>query len=178
MWKPHNPEIEIGVDPCQHALYRDHDPACLYQAVRWPRAFGRSRHGEFPVVVAREHFRALGYTVWAAEPELPDGDGFILAAYPGKRRRRHPAYTRMEQILGTEVVRELNGIADVEKRRLTGNAGGGDPDLFVFSGSDRFFVEVRWRDQITEKQCVTFPLIERFCNVEIKMGRLCERDIS
>jgi len=74
----------------------------------------------------------------------------------------------MEGFFGADVLRELNQRADVEKRKLTGNSGGGDPDLFVFRRSECFFVEVKWRDQITKKQRVTFPLIEQFCNVEVR----------
>jgi len=160
MWKPRHGELEIRADPSQYSLYREGDPRCLYHVVRWPRLVGRGKHGEFPLVVAREHFRGFGYTVWASEPELPEGGGFILVAYPGKRRTSHPAYTRMERIFGSAALAELNRAADMEKRRLTGNAGGGDPDLFVFSPSERFFfVEVKWRDQVTTKQQATFRLM-------------------
>jgi hypothetical protein len=43
-----------------------------------------------------------------------------------------------------------------------------DPDLFAFrpgAPADRFFVEVKHHDQITEKQRVAFPLIEQLCPV-------------
>jgi len=53
--------------------------------------------------------------------------------------------------------------------------GGGDPDLFVFNGRERFFVEVKWKDHITEKQRVTFPFIESHCGVKIKIARNFER---
>jgi hypothetical protein len=173
MW-PEHLEITIPVDPLQYALYRDGDPRCLYHAVRWERQRGRSRKGEFPVVVARKYFRDRGYTVWAAEPELPNGDGFILMAYPGKRRRGHPAYKRMESVFGADVLHALNESADVVKRMHTANAGGGDPDLFVFKGVERFFVEVKWRDHITKKQRLTFPLIEKYCKVPVRVVRIRE----
>ncbi|OGP56521.1 MAG: hypothetical protein A2162_10560 [Deltaproteobacteria bacterium RBG_13_52_11b] len=40
----------------------------------------------------------------------------------------------------------------------------GDPDLFVYNENirDRFFVEVKENDQITDNQKVLFPLIEEF----------------
>jgi hypothetical protein len=40
----------------------------------------------------------------------------------------------------------------------------GDPDLFVYNEStgDRFFVEVKENDQITDNQKVLFPLIDKF----------------
>jgi hypothetical protein len=56
------------------------------------------------------------------------------------------------------------------KRRLTGNRGGGDPDLFVHrpaSSQDRFFVEVKHHDRLTRKQMATFPLIRRLCPVAV-----------
>ena len=174
-WQPRRGEIPLPFPLGQYGLYRSASSACVYP--RWPRSVGRSKHGEFPVVVAREHFRNLGYSVWAAEPELPDNDGFILVSFPGKRRDGHPAYARMESFFGTNVLRELNAKADAEKRRLTGNAGGGDPDLFVFRASEHFFVEVKWRDHITPKQSVTFPLIERFCHSEVKVVRICGQSV-
>ncbi|MCJ7706900.1 MAG: hypothetical protein MUO38_04690, partial [Anaerolineales bacterium] len=166
-WQPRAPELLIPFAPREDLLYRLAHATSRYSTVRWPRAVGRSKHGEFPLVVVRQHFRRLGYTVWASEPELPDGSGFILVSFPGKRRAHHPAYARMEAIFGNGTLAELNRIADRKKRLHTGNASGGDPDLFVFRGADRFFVEVKWRDHITAKQTATFPLIERLCNVEI-----------
>jgi hypothetical protein len=170
-WKPERGEVLLPFDRGQDDLYRSGSSACVYP--RWPRSIGRSKYGEFPVVVTREHFRNLGYSVWASEPELPDNDGFILVSYPGKRRSGHPAYSRMESFFGADVLRKLNARADAAKRRLTGNAGGGDPDLFVFRESKHFFVEVKWKDRITRKQRVTFPLIERFCHSEVKVVRIC-----
>jgi hypothetical protein len=172
-WHPRGGEISLPFPLGQYGLYRSGNSACIYP--RWPRSVGRSKHGEFPVVVVREHFRKLGYSVWAAEPELPDDDGFILVSFPGKRRSGHPAFARMETFFGSDVLKELNASADDKKRKLTGNAGGGDPDLFVFRGPEHFFAEVKWRDQITPKQSVTFPLIEQFCRSEVRVVRICEQ---
>jgi len=161
-------EYRIPYDPRQEVLYRRGDPSCIYHAVRWPIGRGRSRHGEFPLVVAREHFRSLGYTVLASEPNLPNDEGFILLAYPGKRRAGDPAYRRMESIFGARKLGNLNVIADQVKRWTTGNPGGGDPDLFVYRkgpSAKRFFVEVKHHDQLTTKQRATFPLIEKLCPV-------------
>ncbi len=163
-------EIPVPYDPIQHDLYRASDPTCCFHAVRWPLKAGRGKFGEFPLVVAREHFRKLGYTVLASEPRLPGEDGFILVSYPGKRRVGDPAYRRMEAIFGDRRLAELNEHADVAKRKRTGNRGGGDPDLFAFrpeTPADRFFVEVKHHDQITEKQRVTFPLIEQLCPIMV-----------
>jgi hypothetical protein len=161
-------EIAVPYEPIQYDLYRAGDPTCCFHAVRWPLNAGRGKLGEFPLVVVREHFRKLGYTVLASEPRLPGDDGFILVSYPGKRRVGDPAYRRLEAIFGDRKLAELNELADVAKRRRTGNRGGGDPDLFAFrpgAPADRFFIEVKDHDQITEKQRVVFPLIEQLCPV-------------
>jgi hypothetical protein len=121
-------------------------------------------------VVAREHFRKVGYTVLASEPRLPKEEGFIVVSYPGKRRAGDPAYRRMEAIFGAQVLADLNEEADIAKKETTGNRGGGDPDLFVFRPgvpTDRFFVEVKHHDQLIEKQRVTFPFIEKLCPVVV-----------
>jgi hypothetical protein len=170
-------ELTIPFDSGQFALYRCGDKACIYDSVRWPLAQGRGKWGEFPLVVVREHYRKLSYTVLASEPRLPDGQGFVLLSYPGYRKRRHPAYTQMAKLLGTELVAldALNRIADKAKIAVTGNRGGGDPDLFVYKpdNSERFFVEVKWRDQLTSKQRVTFPIIRKQ-KWEVKVIRIIE----
>ena len=171
-WQPRTPEIGIPFDPRELELYERDDPTSQYYAVRWPLRAGRGRYGEFPLVVVREHYRRLGYTVWASEPELPDDTGFILVSYPGKRGDHHPAFVRMEQMFGKTTVAELNGRADEAKRLQTDGRGGGDPDLFVFRDTERFFVEVKWRDKISEKQIVAFPIIEQVCNVEVMIARI------
>jgi hypothetical protein len=50
-------------------------------------------------------------------------------------------------------------------------------DLFVFKGRERFFVEVKWKDHFTDKQRVTFPLIEANCGVRIKIARIYDRGL-
>jgi hypothetical protein len=84
----------------------------------------------------------------------------------------------MQDKFGAPTVARLNVEADRAKLQMhqgKGNRGGGDPDLFVFKGRERFFVEVKWQDHITEKQRVTFPLIERHCGVKVKIARIFER---
>ena len=129
-------------------------------------------------MVVREHYRRLGYTVLASEPRLPNGQGFILLSYPGYRKRRHPAYTQMANLLGAELAAldDLNRKADNAKIAATGNRGGGDPDLFVYKpdGSERFFVEVKWKNQLTSKQLVTFPII-RDQGWKVKVARIARR---
>jgi hypothetical protein len=170
-------EIRIPFEIEQLSLYRCGDKASVYHSVRWPLNQGRGKWGEFPLVVVREHYRRLGYTVLASEPRLPDGQGFILLSYPGYRKRRHSAYTQMEKLLGTDLATldALNRVADEAKIAATGNRGGGDPDLFVYKpdGGDRFFVEVKWKDQLTCKQLVTFPIIRKQ-KWEVKVVRIDE----
>lgn len=169
MWTPDR-ELEIPFNEREEVLYRAGDPSCAFHEVRWPLTGGRATWGEFPLVVTREHFRRLGYTVWASEPLLPDGEGFILLSYPGKRRSGDPAYRRMEAIFGAEVLAELNDRADAAKKAETENAGGGDPDLFVFRGTEateRFFVEVKHRDRLNKKQMVAFRFVEELCQVRV-----------
>jgi len=167
LWKAGR-EIAVPYEPIQYDLYRAGDPACYFHAVRWPLNRGRGKFGEFPLVVVREHFRKLGYTVLASEPRLPRREGFILVSYPGKRRAGDPAYRRMKALFGARILAELNEEADIAKEKRTGNRGGGDPDLFAFrprTSADRFFVEVKHHDQITEKQRVAFHFIEQLCPV-------------
>lgn len=169
-WSPQHPEEKISFDSLQYSLYVEKSPNCIYP--RWPISFGRSKHGEFPIVVARQYFTDLGYTVWVSEPELPDNTGYILTSFSGKRRNQHPAYMRMTTFFDVETLTQLNTAADIEKRLQTGNIAGGDPDLFVFRDDEHFFVEVKWKDQITMKQSVVFPIIEKLCQTEIRIARI------
>ncbi|HXH49677.1 MAG TPA: hypothetical protein VNM47_10045 [Terriglobia bacterium] len=172
-------ELAVPFDPVQIELYRKRDPACIYHSVWWPQELrrGRERTGEFPLVVVREHFRRLGYTVLASEPRLPDGQGFILLSFPRYRERRHPAYTQMASLLGTDIeaLDAFNLISDKAKIAATGNRGGGDPDLFVYrpDGTERFFVEVKHKDKLNKKQLVTFPIIRKQ-GWEVKIVRIVE----
>ena len=178
-WR-HMGELTIPFDPRQLSLYRCGDKAGIYDSVRFPlnKGKGKSKWGEFPLVVVREHYRSLGYIVLASDPRLPDGEGFILLSYSGYRKRRHPAYTQMAALLGTELAAldDLNRIADKAKIAATGNRSGGDPDLFVYNpdGSERFFVEAKYKDQLNSKQRVTF-LIIRNLNWEVRVVRIVEQ---
>src|SRR4051794_1232832 len=122
MWKPEPEELipfESGADkryraqiealrraPCRGT----NAPlaASSHYAV-WPHLVGRGKYGEFPLIVVREHYRRRGYTVWFCEPALekckrPDFVGFMLLSYPGRRRAAHPAYKRMQDMLGVATV--------------------------------------------------------------------------
>jgi hypothetical protein len=168
-WAPAE-ELLVPYEAREETLYRQRDPLCRYHPVRWPFTKGRSRFGEFPLIVVREHFRSLGYVVLASEPRLPDAEGFIVVSYPVKRQKGDPAYRRMEELLGAEVIAALNVRADAAKKAATGNRGGGDPDLFAYRAgnpADGFFIEVKHHDKLTKKQLVTFPLIEEICPVVV-----------
>jgi hypothetical protein len=110
LWKP-PPEIAIHYDPLQHDLYRCKDPECIFP--QFPCREGKGKFGEFPLAVARERFRRLGYKVLASEPRLPDEAGFMLVAYPGKRRTGDEAYKRMEAIFGSAILADLNVRVDI-----------------------------------------------------------------
>ena len=195
MWKPQPEELvsfESGADKrylaqveaLRRALSGDRkallDVSSGYDA--WPHLVGRGKHGEFPLIVVREHYRRQGYTVWFCEPALekyadPNFVGFMLLSYPGRRQAAHLAYKRMQDVFGEATVARLNLEADHAKLQMNkgqGNRGGGDPDLFVFKGQERFFVEVKWKDHITQKQRVTFPLIVRHCGVNVRIARIVE----
>lgn len=197
-WKP-QPEQLVSVESGADKRYLEHVEGlrCAPRADKeapltasanyapWPHLVGRGKYGEFPLVIVREHYRRQGYTVWFCEPALekyadPDFVGFMLLSYPGRRRTGHPAFKRMQNVFGDATVAELNVEADRAKRRMNqgrGSRGGGDPDLFVFNGRERFFVEVKWKDHITAKQRLTFPLIERHCGVSVRIARIFERGI-
>ena len=178
IWIPKSAESEVPYSQKEYDLYRKDDPSSKYKHVRWPLSKGRGRHGEFPLIVVREHFRNLGYEVLASEPELPDLSGFLLVSYPGKRRKGHPSFIQMERFFSKKCIADLNIAADREKIEKTGNAGGGDPDLFVFNDQECFFVEVKHKDQLNKNQLIAFPLIEKHCNVEIKVARLIGSDLT
>ena len=137
---------------------------------------GRGKYGEFPLVVVREHYRKLGYFVLASEPRLPEGEGFVLVSYPGYRKARHRTYAQMANLLGTDLATldDLNRAADKAKMDATGNDKGGDPDLFVYKpdGSECFFVEAKYKDNLIRKQLATFPIIGQ--KWDVKIARIVE----
>lgn len=171
-------EFTIPFELCQLALYRCGSEACIYHACAWPLPQGRGRWGEFPLVVVRKHYLDLGYEVLASEPRLGAGKGFILLSYPGYRKARNIAYTQMAELLGTDLTTldALNLVADKAKIAATGNRAGGDPDLFVFKadGSERFFVEAKYKDNLNRKQDVTFPIIRTY-GWKVKIVRITSR---
>ena len=79
---------------------------------------GIYRRERFPDVAVRASLMALQFSVLMSEPELPDGGGFILTHYAGKRRSGHPSFARMFQWFNKEHVAELNRQCDTIKKRL------------------------------------------------------------
>ncbi|MCI0347920.1 MAG: VRR-NUC domain-containing protein [Acidobacteriales bacterium] len=178
---PFTREIRIPYDPLQRELYLQCSPACIYDF--WPNSLwhGRARkHGEFALMVARHHFLQMGYTVWVSEPRFPKCEGYILTSYPGYREKQAAPYKRMADMFGLKNLEALNRHADGVKRRLKGNRGGGDPDLFVFKGDgrrSRMFVEVKletsdYNDVPNRTQLAVFPLIESRLPVKVRLARV------
>ena len=83
-----------------------------------------------------------------------------------------PAYTRMFEHFPRERLEDLQEKAKQAKITATETSGEGDPDLFVFSNSERFFVEVKDTDQLHANQLATFPLIEEILACDVRVARL------
>jgi hypothetical protein len=173
-WEDSVIEIDVPFDPKERELYEADDPLSLYYSQRLPDSVrqGRQRHGLFAEIVVRAAFRAAGFTVLISEPRMPDEEGFIVADYAGKRRNDDPAYTRMFKHFPRERLEDLQEKAKQAKITATESSAGGDPDLFAFSNSERFFVEVKDTDQLHANQLATFPLIEEILGCQVCVARL------
>ena len=82
-WKPH-PEKLVSFEPGADRRYLAQIEALRRAPSRdeprrlvapsgyapWPHLVGRGKYGEFPLIVVREYYRGLGYTVWFCEPAL------------------------------------------------------------------------------------------------------------
>jgi len=148
-------------------------PALTVELVGTPK--GKGKWGDPALAAVREHFRKDEYTVWVSGSEENLEDRFILMSYPGLRRKGHPAYKRMVEIFGEERLKNLNKAAEKAKANLSGNRGGGDPDLFVFKGDgkqERFFVEAKDKDPVSPKQRICFELIEKHLDCDVFVARL------
>ena len=90
-----------------------------------------------------------------------------------------PGFKKICHIFSEGKVRRLIDQAGEAFRSVGKKVASGDPDLFVYNEStgDRFFVEVKENDQITDNQKVLFPLIGNFlCPVFI--ARVIEKGAS
>ena len=170
-------ELIVPYDPAERAKYEDRDSTSIFHQAeyRYPIDLwlGIYRRGRFPEIAVRASLIALGFSVLISSPRMPNEGGYILTHYAGKRRRQHEAFQRMSRRFPTADIERLNRECDVLKRNISGNRGGGDPDLFVFSESgDRFFVEVKDQDELGQKQGVTFPKIAEILCCDVLMARV------
>ena len=177
-WQDRVIELDVPFDPKQRELYDADNPRSVYYSQRLPDSVrqGRQRHGLFAEIAVRAAFRAAGFTVLISEPRMPDEEGFIITDYAGKRRNDDPAYARMFKHFPREQLEDLQERAKQAKIAATGSSAGGDPDLFVFSNSERFFVEVKDTDQLHGNQLATFPLIEEILACDVRVARLTPVD--
>ena len=127
--------IKVPYKSEQERLFKAVDPASIYHKHRLQLpegSEGRQRHGNFAELVVLRHLvRVEGYEVLFSESQ-PISNGYILGSFPGMRGSEEENYTRMFKHFDRELIEEFNRGADQAKRRETGNAGGGDPDLFAY----------------------------------------------
>jgi hypothetical protein len=178
--------MRIAFDPLQKDLYdlqvkfKRQNPGCKY--LLFHSLKGKGRHGEFPLMVVREHFRNLGYKVLFSSSVRDTPESFICASYPGLRGEEplHPAYMRMVRMFGFERLKEFNKKADKAKtkHKRGSNRGGGDPDMFVYKGNGRyirFFVEAKHKDKLLTNQKVVFRLIRKHLGCPVRVVRIYSR---
>jgi hypothetical protein len=104
---------------------------------------------------------------------MPRGEGFILLHYADKQKKKHAAFTRMFDYFPKSQIEKLNRQCDDLKIGVGGTRSGGDPDLFVISPRGRaFFVEVKDREQLNEKQRATFPTIREVLGCDVLIARV------
>lgn len=183
MWKPSR-EFTLQVSAEEKRLYKANDPRSVYYKDRWIYRKGRHKGGEFPVVVVRKHFLDQGYGVWVSGQSKLGMDAFILAMFPGGRRKRDQSYLNMVKVFGEEEIYRFISIVEQEKKINGLPRHGGDPDLFVQNNNnhkDRFFIEVKaeddtgkypYKDRLNEQQHLVFPLIEKHLKCEVCLAKV------
>ena len=119
-----------------------------------------------------------GYEVLVSESQ-PIPNGYILGSFPGMRGSEEENYTRMFKHFDRELIEEFNRGTDQAKRRATGNAGGGDPDLFAYrkrrrgDRRDHIFVEVKRKNEpLGDNQKAVFPVIRSVLKCEVWLYRI------
>ncbi|MEO8257238.1 MAG: hypothetical protein ABI868_07810 [Acidobacteriota bacterium] len=168
-------ELIVPYDPDERKKYEERDGSSIFHQNGYSVSLwhGIYKRGRFPEVAVRASLKALGFSVLISDPGMPTEGGYILTHYAGKRRRLDAAFQRMFQWFPEALITDLNRECDDLKRSVSGNRGGGDPDLFVFSeAGDRFFVEVKDKDEIKEKQRATFASIARILGCDVLMARV------
>ncbi|HEY3380930.1 MAG TPA: hypothetical protein VGK32_04135 [Vicinamibacterales bacterium] len=168
-------ELIVAYDPGDRERYESRDLSSLFHQDGYPVELwhGIYKRGRFPEVAVRAGLKALGFTVLISDPGMPNGGGYILTHYAGKRRKRDPAFTRMFQWFPEELICRLNRECDLVKGAVSSNTGGGDPDLFVSDAAgDRFFVEVKDHDELLPKQKATFHKISEILVCDVLIARV------
>jgi hypothetical protein len=143
-------EIQITYPIEQRILYRKKDKTCIYD--QFPRQVGINK-GNFVEMVAKKYFEEQGFNV----------ESYYYLVRNKKKRERMPGFKKICRIFDEGKVRLLIAEADKVFRSIGKKITSGDPDLFIYNEStgDRFFVEVKENDQVTDNQKVLFPLIEK-----------------
>jgi hypothetical protein len=144
-------EIHITYPREQRILYEKKDKRCIYD--QFPRQVGVNK-GNFVEMVAKKYFEDRGYNV----------ESFYYLVRNRNKREKMFGFKKICRIFSEPKVRLLIAEAESIFRFIGKKIASGDPDLFVYneSNGDRFFVEVKENDQITDNQKVLFPLIQKF----------------
>jgi hypothetical protein len=168
-------ELIVPYDPEERAKYEKRDESSIFHQDGYPLSLWRGIYsrGRFPEVAVRAVLKRLGFSVLISDPGMPNDGGYMLTHLAAKRRKRDAAFVRMFNWFPEAKIAELNRQCDAVKRSISGNRSGGDPDLFVFSSSgDRFFVEVKDKDRLSEKQHATFSKIAEVLGCDVLIARL------
>jgi len=144
-------EIHITYPIAQRIFYEKKDKRCIYD--QFARQVGINK-GNFVEMVAKKYFEKRGYHV----------ESYYYLVRNRNKRENMPGFTKLCHIFGEAKIRLLIDEANKAFRSIGKKIGSGDPDLFVYNESteERFFVEVKENDQITDNQKTLFPLIQKF----------------
>jgi hypothetical protein len=144
-------EIQITYPKEQHNWYVEKDDRCIYR--QFERQVGINK-GNFVEMVATKYFEDQGYDVIS----------YYYLVRNSIKREKMPGFIKICHIFGEPQVLLLIGEADKAFRSTGKRIASGDPDLFVYNdiNRDRFFVEVKENDPITDNQKILFPLIQKF----------------
>ena len=144
-------EIQITYPKKQRNFYEKKDSRCIYD--QFERQVGINK-GNFLEMVATKYFQGQGYNV----------ESYYYLVRNRNKREKMPGFSKICHIFGDAKVRLLIAEADEAFRSVGKKISSGDPDLFVYNEytGDRFFVEVKENDQITDNQKILFPLVQEF----------------
>ncbi len=144
-------EIKITYPKKEHNFYEKNDRRCIYD--QFERQVGINK-GNFVEIVATKYFQGQGYNV----------ESYYYLVRNRNKREKMPGFSKICHIFGDAKVRLFIAEADEAFRSVGKKIASGDPDLFVYNEytGDRFFVEVKENDQITDNQKILFPLVQKF----------------